>query len=445
NIAASPFSYKHDEERIAKLTPAALAKVRQQANVGVMGDAFYDPAFCRAMVQAIRAGMELATTGGRLLFKPTTLFKSLTVDIAALPVSRPSATSSNTVVTLDETLFLKGYRRLREGLNPELEMGRFLTDVVRYPNCVPVLGALEYFTNDGRVMTLALVQAYVANQGDGWDYTLRYLERYLEELRTAAGPALSADAAHGGFLALAATLGKRTAELHVALARRTGDPAFDPEPIAPSDIVAFRERASSEAHATLSLLQERLSQLPAAAQGDAQTLLARQDALQSRLAAGEVSSRAGIKTRTHGDYHLGQVLVTANDFVIIDFEGEPGRSFDERRAKSSPLRDVAGMLRSFNYARWSALKRVAQNADELERLAPAALEWETATRDAFLAAYVNTTALSTPALPVDAGLLGLFELEKALYELRYEINNRTDWAQVPLRGILALIDTGTAR
>jgi maltose alpha-D-glucosyltransferase/alpha-amylase len=435
----------HDEERIAKLTPAALAKVRQQANVGVMGDAFYDPAFCRAMVQTIRAGMEISTAAGRMLFKPTALFKSITTDIAALAVSHPSVTSSNTVVTLDETLFLKGYRRLREGLNPELEMGRFLTDVVRYPNCVPVLGALEYFMNDGRVMTLALVQAYVANQGDGWDYTLRYLERFLEEQRTTAGPALSADAAHGGFLALAATLGKRTAELHVALARRTGDPAFDPEPITSSDLLAFRERASSEANATLSLLQERLSQLPVAAQADAQAVLARRDALQSRLAAGEVSSHASIKTRTHGDYHLGQVLVTANDFVIIDFEGEPGRSFEARRAKSSPLRDVAGMLRSFNYARWSALKRVAQNTDELERLAPAALEWETATRDAFLAAYVDTTALSAPALPVDAGLLGLFELEKALYELRYEINNRTDWAQVPLRGILPLIDTGTAR
>ncbi|WP_114973011.1 maltose alpha-D-glucosyltransferase [Rhodoferax ferrireducens] len=436
---------ERDEERIAKLTPAALAKVRQQANVGIMGDAFYDPAFCRAMVQAIGAGMELATAVGRLLFKPTTLFKSLTVDIAALPVSHPSATSSNTVVTLDETLFLKGYRRLREGLNPELEMGRFLTDVVHYPNCVPVLGALEYFTNEGRVMTLALVQAYVANQGDGWDYTLRYLERYLEELRTTADLAVTATAAHGGFLALAATLGKRTAELHVALAKRTGDPAFDPEPITASDIVAFREHASSEAHATLSLLQARLSQLPVAAQGDAQTVLALRDTLQSLLAAGAAPGNPGIKTRTHGDYHLGQVLVTANDFVIIDFEGEPGRSFDERRAKHSPLRDVASMLRSFNYARWSALKRVAQNADELERLAPAALAWELATRDAFLAAYVDTTALSPPALPVDAGLLGLFELEKALYELRYEINNRTDWAQVPLRGILALIDTGTAR
>ena len=436
---------ERDEERVANLTPAALARVRQQANVGLMGDAFYDPAFCRAMVQTIGAGKEITTAAGRLLFKPTAAFKKFKADIATLPVSRPSTTSSNTVVTLDETLFLKGYRRLREGLNPELEMGRFLTEVVRYPNCVPVLGALEYFTSDGRVMTLALVQAYVANQGDGWDYTLRYLERYLEELRTTAGAAVTAAAAHGGFLALAATLGQRTAELHAALARRTGAPAFEPEPIAASDIVAFRERASSEALATLSLLRERLAQLPVNVQADAQAVLTLQEALQARLAAGTgPNHHAGIKSRIHGDYHLGQVLVTGNDFVIIDFEGEPARSFEARRAKSSPLRDVAGMLRSFNYARWSALKRVAQNADELERLEPAAREWETATREAFLAAYVDATALSKPVLPVDAALLALFELEKALYELRYEINNRIDWAQVPLRGILALIDTDTA-
>jgi maltose alpha-D-glucosyltransferase/alpha-amylase len=436
---------ERDEERVANLTPAALARVRQQANVGLMGDAFYDPAFCRAMVQTIGTGKEITTTAGRLLFKPTAAFQRVKADVASLPVSRPSATSSNTVVTLDETLFLKGYRRLREGLNPELEMGRFLTEVVRFPNCVPVLGALEYFATDGRVMTLALVQGYVANQGDGWDYTLHYLERYLEELRTTTGAVVTAAAAHGGFLALVATLGQRTAELHAALARRTGDPAFEPEPIAASDIVAFRERASGEALATLSLLRERLAQLPVNVQGDAQAVLALQEALQARLAAGTgPNHHAGIKIRIHGDYHLGQVLVTGNDFVIIDFEGEPARSFEARRAKSSPLRDVAGMLRSFNYARWSALKRVAQNADELERLEPVALEWETATREAFLAAYVDTTARSKPVLPVDAGLLALFELEKALYELRYEINNRIDWAQVPLRGILALITTDTA-
>jgi len=436
-----------EEERIASLTPAALAKIRQQANVGVMGDAFYDADFCRAMIQAIGQGKELPTAAGRMVFKPTAVFRKFAGDVASMTVSRPSAMSSNTVVTLDETLFLKGYRRLRDGLNPELEMGRFLTEVAHYPHCVPVLGAVEYFGNDGRLITLALVQGYVANQGDGWDNTLGYVERFLEELRTSGVDVpvgAAAVEAHGGFLARATTLGQRTAELHLALAKRTGDPAFDPEPIAAADVAAFRERAATESRATLALLRDRMAQLPAAAQDDAQAVLALQEALQARIASGAAQSHSGLKTRYHGDYHLGQVLVTGNDFVIIDFEGEPARTFEERRTKSSPLRDVAGMLRSFNYARWSALRRVAQRAEELDRLEPAVRAWELATREAFLDGYVNTMASATSATPVDAGLLALFELEKALYELRYELNNRADWAQVPLQGILALVNAAPA-
>ncbi|MEO8163922.1 MAG: putative maltokinase, partial [Betaproteobacteria bacterium] len=427
---------------------AALAKIRQQANVGIMGDAFYDEAFCRAVVQAIGEGKELATAAGRLKFTPTAMFEAVAADVAKLEVERPSALSSNTVVTLGEKLFLKGYRRLREGLNPELEMGRFLTDVAHYPNCVPVLGALEYIGEDKRVLTLAMMQGYVSNQGDGWDHTLSYVQRFLEELLTAgviSTGATEAVEAHGGFLALIATLGQRTAELHLALALRTGDPSFDPEPLTSNDIAAFRKRASAETTNTLELLRARLRQLPEGTQADANALLDASRTLQSRIAAAASDVKEGLKTRYHGDYHLGQVLVTGNDFVIIDFEGEPARSFDERRAKSSPLRDVAGMLRSLNYARWSALRHVAQQADEVTRLDPAVREWEHATREAFLSAYANTmsaagsSASTGAATELNEDLLALFELEKAMYELRYELNNRTDWAQVPLQGILALL------
>ncbi|MEO8079926.1 MAG: putative maltokinase, partial [Caldimonas sp.] len=434
-----------DEERMAALQPAGLAKVRQQANVGVMGDAFYDEQFCRALIQAIADRREIATAGGRLRFAPTAVFASVVSDIASLTVSRPGALSSNTVVTLGEKLFLKGYRRLREGLNPELEMGRFLTEVARFPNCVPVLGALEYFAADGTAMTLALVQGYVANQGDGWQFTLGYVERFLEEVRTAGlDEAASLADQHGGFLEQAATLGKRTAELHLALARRTGDPAFDPEPIVPADVAAFRRRASDEIGSTLALLRERLGQLPAPIRADAEAVFGREAALRGLVEASDVAGQGGVKTRYHGDYHLGQVLVAGNDFFIIDFEGEPARTFDERRAKSSPLRDVAGMLRSFNYARWSALRRVAQTPDDFVRLEPVVRDWEQATRQAFMTAYETTMEVGGAA-PIDAGLLSLFELEKALYELRYELNNRTDWAQVPLQGVLALIDNASAR
>jgi maltose alpha-D-glucosyltransferase/alpha-amylase len=253
---------------------------------------------------------------------------------------------------------------------------------------------------------------------------------------TPDGPDVSA--MHGGFLALMATLGRRTAELHRALAARTGATAFDPEPLATADFAGFKTHAASDAAVTLALLRERLDLLPPAAQDDARNLLDAADALQAGIEARHPVQGGGIKSRYHGDYHLGQVLVKDNDFVIIDFEGEPARSFEERRTKSSPLRDVASMLRSFNYARWSALRRVAQSTDEAERLAAPAIAWERATRDAFLAGYGATLAPPDGA-PLDAELLALFELDKALYELRYELDNRIDWAQVPLHGVLALI------
>ncbi|WP_431122638.1 maltose alpha-D-glucosyltransferase [Variovorax paradoxus] len=428
---------ERDEERMAGVAQAALAKVRQQAQVGLMGDAFYDEAFCRALLQAIRTGMELETANGRMRFRATAAFAA--IDIASLPVGRPSGVSSNTVVTLDETLFLKGYRHLREGLNPELEMGRFLTEVARYPHCVPVLGALEYTGNDGRTMTLAMVQSYVSNQGDGWDHTLGYLERFLRDFATTSGALPDPIAAHGGFLALMATLGRRTAELHQALAIRTGAAAFDPEPLLADDIARYTAQARADATGTLALLRERLGQLPAAAQPDAEALLAMEDALQASVDARKPQAQGGIKSRYHGDFHLGQVLLRDNDFVIIDFEGEPARGFDERRAKGSPLRDVAGMLRSFNYARWSALRRVAQSAEEAAYLAPPAAGWEQAARQAFMDGYTGAFGAEGGAARIDTELLALFELEKALYELRYELNNRTDWAQVPLNGVLAIL------
>jgi len=426
-------------DRSARLQPAALARVRQQANVGVMADAFHDADFCHAVIAAIGAGREIPAGRGRMVFRPTQAFGARAEGIAGRPVSRPLGMSSNTVVLIDDTLFLKGYRRVREGTNPELEMGRFLTDVARFANCVPVLGSLEYVGEDGRSMTLALVQSYIANQGDGWEYTLGYLERHLESLRASDSAPEPAPLAHGGYLELAGTLGRRTAEMHQALALRSGDPAFDPEAMVPSDVDGLRERAQREIGETLELLRSRMGALPEPVQLEARALLARAQALGDLIARAPVRVEGGLRTRYHGDYHLGQVLVSANDFLIIDFEGEPARSFEERRAKGSALRDVAGMLRSFNYARWAALRRVARSSAEVERLMPVAVAWETAARGAFLDGY---SAALGGALPLDPGLLGLLELEKALYELRYELNNRLDWAQVPLQGLLARVAAG---
>jgi maltose alpha-D-glucosyltransferase/alpha-amylase len=434
---------ERDEERVRNLSTAAVAKIRQQANVGVMGDAFADEMFCRAVVAAMAARKEIAMAQGKLQFRPTSAFGRLAgKDFTALTVDRPRGSSSNTVVNIGERLMLKGYRRLRTGANPELEMGLYLTEVARYPNCAPLAGALEYVASNGEVRLLAMLQGYVANQGDGWTHSLEYLQRHLEQYRTTpAGDAMPVNA-HEAYLALMRVLALRTAELHRALARPTADAAFSPQPLTRADIDGHRQRAVEEARNALELLQLSLEQVATADRDRAVAVLARRDQLLARIEALSTQAPQGRKIRIHGDYHLGQVLLTKNDFVIIDFEGEPGHSLEQRRAKHSPLRDVAGMLRSFSYVQHSALRKVAHNEAEGARLAPLARAWEIEVRAAFLSAYDaaarEAKLYGAEALQAGSGMLGLFELEKALYELRYELGNRPGWAGVPLQGILDL-------
>ncbi|MFA7322568.1 MAG: putative maltokinase, partial [Dokdonella sp.] len=429
----------NDEEQLRALAGATLARVRQQSQVGVLADAFADEAFSRALVTAIGAGREVACAQGRLRFTPTAAFADLAGDaIDTLPIGRPKFQGSNTVVTLGERLFLKGYRHLRAGVNPEFEVGRFLTEVAHFPNCVPVAGALEYLAGDGTPTCLALLQGYVANQGDGWSTTQDYLERTFEgHLLTASEPP---EDMHGAYLSLVHTLGVRTAELHKALSLVSGDPAFAPEALAEGDLDAWRKNVHDDAEATLALLTQRQAQFPESAQENAGTLLAGRERLLDSIAACAMPAGSCRKIRYHGDFHLGQVLVASNDFVIIDFEGEPARSLAERRVKHSPLRDVAGMLRSFSYARSAALLRDTYSDAERARLAPLARDWERQARETFLSAYGETVEGCGLYGSFDEvqGLIALFELEKALYELRYEIGNRPAWINVPLSGVLAL-------
>jgi maltose alpha-D-glucosyltransferase/alpha-amylase len=317
-------------------------------------------------------------------------------------------------------------------------MGLYLTEVAHFPNCAPVAGVLEYTGNDGKVKLLAMLQGYIPNQGDGWIYSLDYLRRHLEQNRTAPVTDELPVNAHEAYLGLVRVLATRTAELHLALARPTDDPAFAPQPLSRSDVDGYRQRAVDEARNALDLLKTNLEQLTGSDREKANAVLALRDRVLERLSALAAEPAEGQKIRIHGDYHLGQVLITRNDFVIIDFEGEPGHSVEQRRAKHSPLRDVAGMLRSFSYVQHSALRSVAHDAAEAAKLAPLAQAWESEVRAAFLSSY---DALARPAMLyasalASGGLVGLFELEKALYELRYELGNRPTWVGIPLQGIL---------
>ncbi len=435
--------WEPDDERLAALMPLAVAKVRQQAKVGVMADAFADEAFCRALVRSIGAGTELKTAKGKLRFTPVTAFGRLAGNAESLQVGIPGAQSTNTVVVLGDRLFLKAYRRLQTGVNPEAEIGRHLTEVAGFAHSVPMAGTVDYVGDEGGVMTLALLQGYVENQGDGWTTTLNYLERFLEQVAPPA-EAEAPENVHGGYLALVRALGTRTGELHAALAKTSADPAFYPVPITPDEVTKWAKGARSAASAALDRLQRRAATLPEATRTDVSQVLAARDAILARLDSHADDQALGMRIRIHGDYHLGQVLVVQNDFVITDFEGEPARTLDQRREKHSPMKDVAGMLRSFDYALSSALLRSPGSSAETQALRERlGAEWLRQTEHTFIESYDQAVrAAGLPGAHAQRrGLLELFVLEKAMYELTYESENRPDWLRVPLRGISRLLAT----
>jgi len=422
-----------EEARYRRLLPAALARVRQHAATGVLADAAADEDFCRTLVEAIGAQRELPTARARLRAAATAAYVRLHSGYSAeAPVVPAGAQGANTTVRLGDAFFLKICRRLRPGTNPGVEIGRYLTEVARFPNSAPLAGYLEYQPADGEACTLALLHAFVPNQGDGWDYTVNYLARFLEERVTRAP--LPADV-HGLYLALVTTLATRTAQLHGALAAAS-EPALAPQPISAADLGEWRRSARAAATAALRLLARHIARLPAAAAADAAALLARRTALLRGLKARDARVPHGLKIRIHGDYHLRQVLLRRNDFVITDFEGPPDQGEAEQRRRRSPLTDVAGMLRSFAYARRMALQQCSLiPVDERGRWEPQLDAWEQQTRQVFISTYdevARSCGLYASFAEVRP-LLQLFELEAACIDLQQELLGRPDWAGVPLR------------
>ncbi len=437
------------EEGLRALWPYALAKVRVRAKMGLLYDAFADERFCQTLLKMIAHGARIPLGHGWLKFSATRALAALAGDHPEqLPVRRLALDSSNTTITLGDRLLLKGYRRLQSGINPELEMGRFLTDVAGFANAAPLAGALEYEDEEGDIIALALLQGFVPNQGDAWSYTQDYLKRFLDDsLQQPEMVRGAGENAHALYLLFAATLGRRTGELHRALAQTTGDPAFDPEPVTEADVAGWLARVRDEVGVTLDRLEAAWQGLPEPARSLAERLLAARATVMARFDPPVLGAPRAMKTRYHGDYHLGQVLVARDDVIVIDFEGEPSRSLAERRGKHSPLRDVVGMMRSFNYAAHVALRQaVGERANARATLAPFAGDWERRTRAAFLAGYAETIQ-DSPGYPADpaqaAALLELFVLEKACYELRYELDNRPDWIEIPLGGLCEVLSLET--
>jgi maltose alpha-D-glucosyltransferase/alpha-amylase len=401
-----------------------VARLTGPAGEAVLRDALADDAACEALLTAVGEGREFPTRSGQFAGKATAAFPDLRGDPSApLAVEPGPATSSNSLVYYGRRLLLKVFRRLQPGINPDYEVGRFLTERAGFDRTPRVAGALEYAPDGNEPSTLGLLQEVVPCHLDGWDYTLGELKHYYE----------SGEEAVGDYLRAAATLGRRTAQMHLALASDPHDPAFAPEPLTAADADALRDDVLHQGRTALTLLGQSLDRLPADVAPAARRLLDAGPAALDCIAAAPVVVPPAAKARVHGDYHLGQLLWTGGDYVVLDFEGEPTRPLAERRAKFSPLRDVAGMLRSYHYAAYAGL---FDRPGDFARLEPRARAWLRQVSAAFLDAY----RAAAPSLDQFAVLLDRYMLGKAFFELNYELNNRPDWVRIPLQGVLELID-----
>jgi maltose alpha-D-glucosyltransferase/alpha-amylase len=404
-----------------------------------------------------------------LIASNTKVHEDLIGGEAALEPSVMNAEQSNTSVSYGDRVLLKVFRRVESGLNPDLEIGRMLT-AMNFPYTPPVAGSIEYGRANGEIVTVAILQGFVRNQGDAWKYTLEAFDHYLVRCRAQPigredAPALNtflfemtqedipafARDLIGPYLDSAARIGQRSAELHVALANGRNNPDFMPEPFTLKYRRSRYESMCRLASQTCSLLKGRLDDLPSDIEPEAQRVMNYEPRIQDRFRDFLELETSALRIRCHGDYHLGQVLYTGQDFVISDFEGEPARPLDERRMKHTPIMDVAGMLRSFHYAPYAALMR--QQSDLLaegagSRLEPWVRFWYGWVSAVFMKAYIEIAARASfwPASQAEFQVLfDAHRLEKAVYEIGYELNNRPDWVRIPIRGVLEILEPTTRK
>jgi maltose alpha-D-glucosyltransferase / alpha-amylase len=430
---------RFDRERY---NPRAFAAVRQGAREGTLLDVATDEIFIALLLHNLRNSLTVEEGGARLVFTPTE--KLMALPVKPLEHIRAVETEqSNSTALVDSDYVAKIYRKLQSGINPEIEMGRFLTEVAGFANTPALLGSVELVEGD-KTGAIAIVHAFVQNQGDAWTVTAAYLDRFVEEQR------LLAASEHPGeseeqvpYLRYMAQTGRRAAEMHLALASRSDIADFAPEPIRPEDVRSWIDDAVARAEHVYDALQQRRD---TAREGDRlliDQLLAQRASLKERVSALLPPTIEVLNVRHHGDFHLGQMLIVKDDIFIIDFEGEPRRSLAERRRKAPAARDVAGMIRSIDYSATVALGRALNLApDEHGKLAAALAEWRDRSTAAFLGTYreVMTDSRLWPADPHAADrLLNFFLLEKAIYEIEYELAYRPEWLRVPLTGALRIL------
>jgi maltose alpha-D-glucosyltransferase / alpha-amylase len=441
-------------------TQSVIAHLQLKDQTGILYEALIDEDLHRVLLEMIAHGRSRRMNGGRVLVRRGSKFDALRAGrTLPIPAQVLKAEQSNTSIIYQDTFVLKLYRRVEEGINPDVELSRYLTEDTHFTNMPAYAGSLAWQREQAPAVTLALLQQFVPNQGDAWSFALNNIGDSLShaltlkgkretrpELPSAVGsidpgslPVVVRDFIGPVFLEMMSLLGRRTGELHLALRSLSQSPDVTPEPFS---LLYQKSLYQSIRGLTLRVfdeIEDRQRFLDPPLAEAIKGVLANRKTILNRLQRIIDKKIAALKIRTHGDYHLGQVLYTGKDFVIMDFEGEPARSITERRLKQSALRDVAGMIRSFHYAaQGSLLLRADKQGVDIDYMRHWADLWYFYVSGVFLHSY-RTTVADSQVVPTDAtdftALLETFILEKAVYELGYELDHRPDWLMIPVRGI----------
>ncbi len=445
---------------------SVIARLYVGADEGILYDATCDRKFRETLLDAIARRRRIRGRRGELSSLQGKMFRRL-LGLKAMPLNsqRLKAEQSNSSILYEDKFYLKLFRNLKEGINPDQEIIQFLTEKTEFPYIAPFAGTLEYLGPRSESITLGLLQGFVANQGDAWTYTLdavgRYFERVLSRVKEipeipkpplslwdvdpSQVPPLLRELIEGQYLEMASLLGKRTGEMHQALSS-SEEKDFAAEPFSMLYQRSVFQSMRTFLNRVLGELRNNLSLLPEALRKEAAFILQSDQKIVNTLQKFTSRKFSAMRIRIHGDYHLGQVLFTGKDFVIIDFEGEPARSLSERRLKYAAFKDVAGMVRSFHYAAYTALFQEASvRPEDTPLLEPWTSLWYRFVSGIFLRSYVDTVGKES-FIPGDKEelqvMLKVYLLEKAVYELGYELNHRPEWIMTPITGIKDLLEGG---
>ncbi len=471
-LLAITFADDGAAEQLLQRNPSPVIARLEGKVTGVLYDALFDPSLCRTLVEAMIADRSRTVGAGEMIATAQPALRELLreIDLAALPTQVSQDEQRNTSVLFGKQMVLKVFRRMEEGINPDLEIGRYFARTRAFPHASPLLGAIEFRPRRSEPITLAVLQQYVPHEATAWQYTLDELGRYFDrvlalprhrepapetvpsplELTGQEVPGIIQDLA-GPYLDSVRLLGQRTAEMHLALAADVDDPAFAPELFTSLYQRSIYQSLRNLHRRVFDRLRGRLEEMPEDTRLLGQEVLGRADEVLERFRAVMSRKWSGLRTRYHGDLHLGQVLFTGKDFVIIDFEGNTQRSLSDRRGKRSALRDVASMVRSFHYVMWHALlgkhsgrghsSGVIRSEDRPagERWARLWYLWVSASYIKEYLARAGPGGFLPRTVEEVRALLELFLLEKAVAELGQELTYRHEWADIPLRGILEIL------